>query len=159
MFHWILNFFVGILLFSAVKFLSETDDIAEVQESWATKQIRGQEFFVVENCLRKATPLFLSLAVTQDAFVAFESNILAILGLRALYFELADWVARLRYLKPGLAANFGFIGIKMLLIDFYKIPSSVSLLVFLGILVTAALSSWYVARVEERRLQSPGGKT
>ncbi len=90
-------------------------------------------------------------AVTQDAFVAFASNILAILGLRALYFVLADWVAKLRYLKPGLAAILGFIGIKMLIVDFYKIPSSVSLLVILAILVTAGLSSWYVAKIEGKK--------
>ncbi len=88
--------------------------------------------------------------MTQDAFVAFASNILAILGLRALYFVLADWVGKLRYLKPGLAAILGFIGIKMLLMDVFKIPSWISLLVIFSILVTAALSSWYVARLEER---------
>ena len=84
-----------------------------------------------QNGLRKATPLFLALivieitdlifaidsvpavfAVTNDAFVAFASNILAILGLRALYFVLADWIVKLRYLKPGLAVILGFIGLK-----------------------------------------------
>lgn len=186
MFHWILYVFGAILVITAMKFLRETDDKNDVQESWATRIIKriipttdtfnGNNFFVIENGIRKATPLFLALAViemtdiifavdsipavfavTQDAFVAFASNILAILGLRALYFVLADWVAKLRYLKPGLAAILGFIGIKMLLIDLYKIPSSVSLLVILGILVTAGLSSWYVARIEERKLKLNGG--
>ena len=87
-------------------------------------------------------------AVTRDGFVAFASNILAVLGLRALYFVLADWVGKLRYLKPGLAAVLGFIGIKMLLMDFIKIPSWNSLLVIFSILTTAGLSSWYVARIE-----------
>jgi tellurite resistance protein TerC len=119
-----------------------------------------------------ATPLFLALivievtdlvfavdsipavfAVTRDAFVAFASNILALLGLRALYFVLADWVGKLRYLKPGLAAILGFIGTKMLLIDVIKIPSRVSLLVISAILTTAALSSWYVARIERLRAE------
>jgi tellurite resistance protein TerC len=90
-------------------------------------------------------------SVTQDAFVAFASNILAILGLRALYFVLADWVTRLRYLKPGLAAILGFIGIKMLIVDFVKIPSPISLLVIFSILVTAGLSSWYVVKLEEKK--------
>ena len=88
-------------------------------------------------------------AVTQDAFVAFASNILAILGLRALYFVLADWVAKLRYLKPGLAAILGFIGIKMLIVDFYKISSSTSIMVIFAILITAGLSSWYVSKIEK----------
>lgn len=181
-FHWILYVFGAILVITAIKFLIETDDKVDVQESWATRilkkimptttTISGNNFFVIEDGIRKATPLFLALAVievtdlifavdsipavfavTQDAFVAFASNILAILGLRALYFVLADWVAKLRYLKPGLAAILGFIGVKMLLMDVYKIPSSVSLLVILAILVTAGLSSWYVARVEERKIK------
>lgn len=180
MFHWILYVFGGILVITAIKFLRETDDKADVQDSWSTRILKrfipttntfnGHNFFIIENGIRKATPLFLALAVievtdlifavdsipavfavTQDAFVAFASNILAILGLRALYFVLADWVAKLRYLKPGLAAILGFIGVKMLLIDVYKIPSSVSLMVIMAILVTAGLSSWYVAKMELKR--------
>lgn len=180
MFHWILYVFGAILVVTAIKFLRETDDKADVQDSWSTRTLKrfipttnvfnGHNFFIIENGIRKATPLFLALAVievtdlifavdsipavfavTQDAFVAFASNILAILGLRALYFVLADWVAKLRYLKPGLAAILGFIGVKMLLIDVYKIPSSVSLMVILAILLTAGLSSWYVAKMELKR--------
>ena len=71
------------------------------------------------------------------------------LGLRALYFVLADWVVKLRYLKPGLAAILGFIGIKMLVTDLFKIPSWVSLLVILAVLTTAGLSSWYASRSEQ----------
>lgn len=181
LFHWVLYLFGAILVLTAIKFLRETDQEVDVKENWAlrflrrliptTPHLNGNHFFVVEEGVKKATPLFLALvvievtdlifavdsipavfAVTQDAFVAFASNILAILGLRALYFVLADWVGKLRYLKPGLAAVLGFIGIKMLLMDIYKIPSWVSLLVIFAILVTAALSSWYVARVEQRRV-------
>ncbi len=180
MFHWILYIFGLILVLTAVKFLRESEDHVDVKESWAlrmlkkvipvTEKCESNHFFMIENGIRKATPLFLALvvievtdlifavdsipavfAVTQDAFVAFASNILAILGLRALYFVLADWVGKLRYLKPGLAAILGFIGIKMLIMDIFKIPSWISLLVIVSILTTAALSSWYVAKVEERR--------
>lgn len=182
MFHWILYIFGGILVITAVKFLRETDDKINVQENWSLRLIRrilpttnsfnGNNFFLVENGVRKATPLFLALivievtdlifavdsipavfAVTQDAFVAFASNILAILGLRALYFVLADWAGKLRYLKPGLAAVLGFIGIKMLLLEIFKIPSWISLIVIFSILTTAALSSWYVTRLETRNLK------
>lgn len=181
-FHWILYVFGAILVITAIKFLRETDDHVEVKEHWSlkyvkkiiptTNQLDGNHFFTVENGVKKATPLFLALivieitdlifavdsipavfAVTQDAFVAFASNILAILGLRALYFVLADWVGKLRYLKPGLAAILGFIGVKMLIIDFFKIPSWVSLMVIASILTTAALSSWYVAKIEEQKKQ------
>lgn len=177
-FHWILYIFGAVLVITAIKFLLESDEQEVVKENWSIKVIKkfiptttkldGDHFFAVENGIRKATPLFLALvvieitdlvfavdsipavfAVTQDAFVAFASNILAILGLRALYFVLADWVGKLRYLKPGLAAVLGFIGIKMLLIDVFKIPSWISLLVIFSILFTAALSSWYVAKLKK----------
>ena len=179
-FHWVLYIFGLILVITAIKFLRETDEKIDATESWSVKLLKsivpttdkfnGSHFFVKENGIRKATPLFLALvvievtdlvfavdsipavfAVTQDAFVAFASNILAILGLRALYFVLADWVTKLRYLKPGLAAILGFIGVKMLLVDFIKIPSWVSLLVIFAVLTTAGLSSWYVARIETRQ--------
>jgi tellurite resistance protein TerC len=181
LFHWILYVFGAVLVITAVKFLRETDEHIDVKENWSirllrrmiptTNEFNGNHFFLVENGVRKATPLFLALvvievtdlifavdsipavfAVTQDAFVAFASNILAILGLRALYFVLADWVGKLRYLKPGLAAVLGFIGVKMLISDFVKVPNAVSLLVIFAILTVAALSSWYVARLERKNL-------
>lgn len=178
-FHWILYIFGFILVATAVKFLRESDDKIDAKENWAVRILKkfipttteqSAHFFITENGIRKATPLFLALvvieatdlvfavdsipavfAVTQDAFVAFASNILAILGLRALYFVLADWVTKLRYMKPGLAAILGFIGVKMLIIDLVKIPSSVSLLVIFAVLATTVLSSWYVVKVEENK--------
>lgn len=180
LFHWILYVFGGILIITAIKFLRETDEKIDAKESrsvrWIKKMIPttdsfdGSRFFTIEGGLRKATPLFIALivievtdlifavdsipavfAVTQDAFVAFASNILAILGLRALYFVLADWVGKLRYLKPGLAVILGFIGIKMLLMDVYKIPSAISLLVIFSVLTTAALGSWYASRLDTKK--------
>jgi len=179
-FHWVLYLFGLILVITAIKFLRKTDEKIDAKENWSicllkrilptTKKFNGSHFFVMESGVQKATPIFLALvaievtdlifavdsipavfAVTQDAFVAFASNILAILGLRALYFVIADWVTKLRYLKPGLAAILGFIGVKMLLVDFIKIPSWISLLVIFAVLTTAGLSSWYVAKVEERK--------
>lgn len=178
-FHWILYVFGAILLVTAVKFLINSDEQIDAKQNWSVRLLRrfvptseqfhGRRFFVTENGRKVATPLFLALlvieatdlvfavdsipavfAVTNDAFVAFASNILAILGLRALYFVLADWVGKLRYLKPGLAAVLGFIGLKMLVSGVFPIASWISLLVITAILTTAALSSWYVARVEAR---------
>jgi tellurite resistance protein TerC len=178
-FHWILYIFGAILVFTAYRFLTESDDEKDAKESWVVRMLKkvypvtneceSEHFFVVKEGVRHMTPLFLALvvieatdlvfavdsipavfSVTSDAFVAFASNILALLGLRALYFVLAESVAKFRYLKPGLAAILGFIGVKMLIIDFVKIPSWVSLLVIAAILTTAGLSSWYVAkRMEE----------
>lgn len=179
-FHWVLYIFGLILVLTAIKFLRESDEKIDAKENWSvlllkqfipiTDKTVGNRFFVIEDGVRKATPIFLALvvieatdlvfavdsipavfSVTQDAFVAFASNILAILGLRALYFVLADWVGKLRYLKPGLATILGFIGVKMLLNDFFKVPSWISLLVIFSILTTAGLSSWYVARIEIRK--------
>lgn len=179
-FSWILYIFGFVLVATAIKFLRDTDEKIDAKENWSirvlqrfvplTDKFDGGRFFIREGGVRKATPIFLALvvieitdlvfavdsipavfAVTKDAFVAFASNILAILGLRALYFVLADWVGKLRYLKPGLAAILGFIGAKMLLVDFFHIPSWVSLLVIFSVLTTAGLSSWYVSRLEDQR--------
>lgn len=174
-FHWILYIFGAILVLTAIKFLRNSDDAIDATDSWSIRLLKriipttdknpGHHFFLREEGRLKATSLFLALvvieisdlvfavdsvpavfAITQDAFVAFASNILAVLGMRALYFVLAEWVGKLRYLKPGLALILGFIGLKMLLIDWIKIPSWVSLLVIFAILSTAGLSSWYVSK-------------
>lgn len=174
-FHWILYIFGGILLFSGAKLLFESDTKEDVTESYVvkffkkimpfTKEIHGQKFFIREDRVLKSTPLFLALmvvevtdiifavdsipavlAITNDAFVAFASNIAALLGLRSLYFVLSDWVSKFRYLKPGLAAILAFVGVKMLISDFVKIPSWVSLSVIVAVLFTAGLTSWYVSR-------------
>lgn len=106
-----------------------------------TEGYHGERFFVKQKGLRYATPLFLVLvlvevtdlifsvdsipaifAVTTDPFVVFTSNIFAILGLRAMYFLLADMAERFHLLNYGLAAIVMFIGVKMLIMDLYKIP-------------------------------------
>lgn len=177
-FHWLMYVFGGILIVSGLRFFQHTDDAKDVTEHWTVRLLKrffpvtpvmhGQHFFVKEAGKRVATPLFLALvvieatdlvfavdsipavlAVTQDSFIAFSSNVLAMLGLRALYFVIADWVSKLRYLKPGLAAILIFVGLKMLAADFYKVPAQVSLLVIVAILTTAALTSIYAARRAE----------
>ena len=80
-------------------------------------------------------------AVTSDTFIVFTSNAFAILGLRALYFLLAGAMARLSYLKLGLAAVLGFVGVKMLLSTTYKIPIVVSLGVIVTVLTVATVAS------------------
>jgi tellurite resistance protein TerC len=179
-FSWVLYVFGAILIISAVKFLrEEKEEVEEVEHVVirylkkimpVTSKIEGQAFFIREHGRRAATPLFAALllvetsdiifavdsipavfAVTRDPFIAFASNILAILGLRSLYFVIAHWVKNLRYLKPGLAVILGYVGIKMLIVEWYHIPAWISLLVIIGVLTTAALTSWYVNRLEERR--------
>lgn len=106
-----------------------------------TEEYHGERFFVMKQGLRYATPLFLVLvlvevtdlifsvdsipaifAVTTDPFVVFTSNIFAILGLRAMYFLLADMADRFHLLNYGLALIIMFVGVKMLIMDLYKIP-------------------------------------
>ncbi len=179
-FDWLMYVFGLFLVFTGLKFVFESDKEKDVTDSALVKTLgryiplstsnSSGRFFLREGGQLKATTLFLALivieisdlvfavdsipavlAITRDAFIAFGSNILAILGLRALYFVIAEWVSSLRYLKPGLAVILMFIGIKMLTAGFVHISSWVSLLVIIGVLSTAALTSWYAARAEKDR--------
>jgi tellurite resistance protein TerC len=129
-----------------------------------TEHLDGERFFVMRaegsTLVRYATPMFLVLvlveasdlifavdsipaifAITTDPFIVLTSNVFAILGLRAMYFLLADMADRFSLLKYGLALVLMFIGVKMLLLDIYKIPVSVSLgVVALIIAVSVAMS-------------------
>ena len=140
----------------------------------------GQKFFTVENGVKVATPLFLVLvfieftdlvfavdsipaifAITTDPFIVFTSNIMAILGLRSLYFLLADIVDRFIYLKKGLAIILAFVGVKMLLPDVsmwltgvsIKIPTYISLAVILSILAISVIASLIVTANRPAKLE------
>jgi len=80
-------------------------------------------------------------AITLDPFIVYTSNIFAILGLRALYFLLAGILEMFRYLKVGLSVVLCFVGVKMMIVDLYKIPIGVSLAVIAGILTLSILVS------------------
>jgi tellurite resistance protein TerC len=170
-FHGVIYFFGALLLFTGIKLLvqrnheehPERNPIFRLMQRAvpSTSEYHGQRFWVRVDGRRLATPLFTVLllieftdvvfavdsipaifAVTRDPFIVFTSNIFAILGLRALYFCLAGFVGRLRYLKVGLALVLIFVAIKMMLTDFYKIPIHLSLLMvslLLGGSVVASL--------------------
>jgi tellurite resistance protein TerC len=131
-----------------------------------TRVYHGQQFFVREQAGRAsrlvATPLFVVLmlvettdlifavdsipaifAITQKPFVVYSSNVFAILGLRALYFLLADVIHRFHYLKVGLSAVLAFVGVKMLATDLYPIPIGVSLGIIVLVLGLATAASWW----------------
>ncbi len=80
-------------------------------------------------------------AITRDPFIVFTSNIFAILGLRALYFVLANFMKKFRFLKIGLSVVLGFIGLKMLVEPFFDIPIVASLLTICFVLLTSVLTS------------------
>jgi tellurite resistance protein TerC len=125
-----------------------------------SESFEGQRLFTRRDGRRLATPLFAVLliieatdvvfaidsvpavfSVTRDAFVAFTSNAMAILGLRSLYFVLAGAVGTFRYLKPALAAILAFVGAKMLLTHVIEIPVALSLGVIVAILSVGVLAS------------------
>jgi tellurite resistance protein TerC len=139
-----------------------------------TRAYHGQKFFVREHVggrLRlAATPLFVVVAlvettdlifavdsipaifaVTQDPFIVYSSNVFAILGLRALYFLLAEVIDRFHYLKLGLSVVLVFVGLKMLAADVYKVPVGVSLAVIAGVLGVAVAASWFWPRTATAR--------
>ena len=161
--HFIIYIFGAFLIFTGIKFITGGDHVPTLDDNRlvklakrfypVTETYEGQKFFTRRNGVRYMTPLFLVLllvestdlvfavdsipaiyAVTDDPFIVFTSNVFAILGLRALYFVLAGYLAGLRYLKPGLAAVLIFVGGKMLLVDIYKVPALLSLAVIIAIL-------------------------
>ncbi|HET7754262.1 MAG TPA: hypothetical protein VFK85_10165, partial [Anaeromyxobacteraceae bacterium] len=140
-----------------------------------TPRFHGHAFFVREGGRLMVTPLFIALAfievsdvifavdsipavfaVTRDPFIVFTSNIFAILGLRSLYFLLANMVERFTYLKPALSALLVYVGVKMLIADFVHVPPAISLAVIASILGVAVIASLVKARREaaagDRRL-------
>jgi tellurite resistance protein TerC len=141
-----------------------------------TNHYHGQSFFVKEerhgHMKRVATPLFVVLilvettdlifavdsipaifAVTTDAFIVYSSNVCAILGLRALYFLLAGVIHKFHYLKLGLSVVLVFVGTKMLIAEFYKIPIAVSLGVVALILTLATVLSLVFPKKEPEGAQ------
>ncbi|MEG1392391.1 MAG: tellurium resistance protein TerC, partial [Aurantimicrobium sp.] len=134
----------------------------------SVKKFYGQRLFVRIGGTLLATPLLLVLvlveftdiifavdsipaifAVTSESFLVFTANAFALLGLRAMYFLLADLMHRFIYLKVGLALVLVWVGIKMGLHDVVKVPSGLSLTVILAILVIAIVASLIVSRNKE----------
>lgn len=127
-------------------------------------------FFIRQNNKFYATPMFIVLlvvessdlvfavdsipaiiAVTRNPFIVFTSNIFAILGLRALYFALSSFVERFYYLKYALSVILTYVGIKMLVTHFYKIPTGISLLIIVGVLGLAVLMSFVREKKTKKR--------
>lgn len=169
-FHWILYLFGAFLLITGIKMLLFADKEPDLANNpiinWLRKHIRITEtfhedkFWIIKNGQRWFTPMFLVLvlvelsdvifamdsipaifAITHDPFIVFTSNIFAILGLRALYFLLADMADRFHLLKYGLAIVLMFVGTKMLIVEWFKVPIDVSLAVVISILGISILLS------------------
>ncbi len=174
-FHWVLYLFGAFLVLTGGKMLwmaeQEPDLASNPLLKWlrrhlkVTEQLEEEKFFVIKQGVRYATPLFLVLilveisdvifavdsipaifAITTDPFIVLTSNIFAIMGLRAMYFLLADFADRFVLLKYGLALILLFIGTKMLLLDLIHIPVLVSLGVVALILAGSMLLSLRYSR-------------
>ncbi|WP_314368874.1 TerC family protein [Neisseria cinerea] len=169
-FEWILYLFGAFLLYTGIRMMKSEEDEEDLSGNrllGVVKKIipvgsefHGDKFFTIENGKKIATPLFLVLimielsdvifavdsipavfAVTTDPFIVLTSNIFAVLGLRAMYFLLADVAERFVFLKYGLAFVLSFIGLKMLMMHWVHIPISVSLSVVFGALGASILTS------------------
>ena len=133
-----------------------------------TRHYVGEAFVVQEDGIRKYTPLFVVIvmvavtdvifavdsipaifAITTDPFIVLTSNVFAVLGLRALYFLLAGMAEKFHLLAYGLAAVLIFIGLKMLIVDFYKIPIAISLGVVAALICSAMLFSLVLKPAEK----------
>ena len=181
-FSWMTFVFGAFLLFTAFKLLRSSDMHVDPAGNPAVKLLRrlmpvtsdyrGQSFFVKENGIKMATPLLAVVitiattdvvfavdsipavfAVTNNTFVVFSSNAMAILGMRILYFLLRDLMDRFVYLNLGLAVVLGFVGIKMMGEEFYHMPIVISLAV-IAVVLTVSIGASLI--VTGRRQLQPG---
>jgi tellurite resistance protein TerC len=178
-FHWILYVFGAFLILTGVKMWMAAGKEPDLNDNPALKLLRkflpvskdfdGEKFMTVENGKKIATPLFMVIclialtdiifavdsipaifAITSDPFIVLTSNVLAILGLRAMYFLLAAVADKFHLLSYGLALILVFIGVKMCLIDVYKMPVTVSLGVVVAILAITMV--WSVRTAKPKAL-------
>lgn len=167
-FHWIIYLFGFFLVYTGYKMFKKSAEDMHPEDNplvkWfvkrgrVTSEYHGKKFFVNINGKNLATPLFLCLlsveftdlifavdsipaifAITKDPFIVYTSNVFAILGLRSLYFALEGVITKFPYLRYGLAIILIFIGIKMLLVDVFKIPVVASLGVIALVLTISIL--------------------
>ena len=171
LFSWVNYIFAAILLFSAYKMATASDeDNPEFENNSAIKilsrffpivnKYEDGNFFTKVNGKAAATTLFVTLivvettdvffafdsvpavfSVTKDPFLVYSSNIFAILGLRALYFVLSASMQKFEYLDKAVIIILGFIGIKMLIEHYYTIPVGISLLIVVGLLIGGVIAS------------------
>jgi len=183
-FHWLIYVFGAFLIFTGIRLLGREGEEPHPEKSPLIQMLRrvlpmsgqyhGKHFFVREGGRLLATPLLLVLvivevsdlvfafdsipaifAVTSDPFLVYTSNIFAILGLRSLYFLLAGVIKKFHYLEIGLSFILIFVGIKMVIAPWIKIPITASL----GVIATILLLAIIASLRRDRRLQANGTGT
>jgi len=182
-FHWMIYIFGGILIFTGIKMAFGGEDTVEPEKNFLVRLVRrfvpitkrnsGDKFFINRFGKRAATPLFLTLvmvessdvifaldsipavfAVTRDPFIVYTSNVFAIMGLRALYFLLANVMGMFAYLKLGISFILAFVGVKMLLVETrFEIPVHFSLGVIFGVLTISIISSIVIGNKRKKHTQ------
>lgn len=169
-FHWMIYVFGAILIFTGIKMVMQKDKkldpeknpVIKVFRKWfpVTNEYHSDHFFAKIDGRKVATPMFVVLlfiettdvifavdsipailAITNDPFIVYTSNVFAILGLRALYFALAGIMNLFHYLHYGLSVILIFVGSKMMLTEYIKIPIEQSLIVILAVLVVSVIAS------------------
>lgn len=179
-FSWVLYLFGAFLLFTGIQMLRHRNQHFDPEKSrtyvWfrghvpMTDAFYGQRLLIRKSGILLATPLLAVLvlvevtdivfavdsipaifAVTSEPFLVFTANAFAILGLRAMYFLLADLMHRFVYLKVGLAVLLVWVGVKMLLLEVFYIPTTVSLAVIAAILTVSIVASLHATRGQSRR--------
>lgn len=168
-FHWMVYLFGAFLIYTAFKMLKNDDNDIEPEHTLPMRMLRkvipvtntydGERFFVRQGGVRHATPLVAAFvlvaafdalfaldsipaifAVTRDTFVVASANAMSLLGMTALYFLLVDMMGRFEYLNVGLAIVLAFVGVKMMIVDVYHMPTWISLVV---IVVVLGATVWY----------------
>jgi tellurite resistance protein TerC len=168
--HWVIYIFGAFLIYTAFRLITDKEREVKPEKNPVlrlfrrfvplTKRYHSNHFTIKKLGHRLATPLLMVLlviettdiifavdsvpavlAITRDPFIVYTSNIFAVMGLRALYFALAGVIKRFYYLNYGLATILGFLGAKMMVSEFYEIPTLISLGVVLGILIVSAILS------------------
>ncbi len=185
LFHWMVYVFGAILILTGLRLVLKPSEEVEIERNLVlriarrlipvTPDYRGQHFFVRWHGRIAATPLFITLlmvestdlmfaidsvpaalAISQDPFVVYTSNALAVLGLRSFFFVLSGFMSALSYLHYGLSLILAFIGVKMILSPFYKIPTGWSLTVIASVLlVTVLLSLLFPPRTPVEETSEP----
>ena len=170
-FQWMIYIFGGLLWYTAIRMIIQKEEKKiELEKNIAVKILKkfmpvnlslvGNKFITPINGVMHATPLLVALAIieltdlvfamdsipavlaiTRDPFIVITSNVFAILGLRALYFLIGGMMEKFHYLKPGLIVLLLFIGTKMIISEFYHIPTVTSLIIVFVILSTVIVGS------------------
>ncbi len=170
-FQWMIYIFGGLLWYTAIRMIIQKEEKKiELEKNIAVRILKkfmpvnlslvGNKFIIPINGIMHATPLLVALAIieltdlvfamdsipavlaiTRDPFIVITSNVFAILGLRALYFLIGGMMEKFQYLKPGLIILLLFIGTKMIISEFYHIPTVTSLIIVFVILTTVIVAS------------------